>query len=340
MAKKDKNKSTGAQYPNPDFVLRSKTHKHGSHCAFHPPYNTGESYLYSSTRSLEFHDFASDFEPLVEYFDLLTPDASPLRPDDTYARSRRDSERRGAFVINQGNYSWFGWGFDNFLTACANQEERYAEINDLEGRHHSESAFYMYSGNGAKLMIYGQPYAREKDYIRYGGITLLTHGAPTKRDFIDLLDAVPASMSNGLSWDPVVIDWWNGRSGYGPYTVPEALNNLDPQSGTAIAKSDGDLRGYLCENPYYRNPQRLLTELGYDYETVTSDQSKHEEKIQTLAEKFTNVEKILLRSAFDHKVTDDTSYTFERFRLGEIPSIDGAGVGMTADIKIKPQKYV
>ena len=307
------------QFTDPECVFRCETDSDYPLCVNTTPYVNSEAYLYNSQPDT-LNDFLNDFDPLMRYFGL-------------YYNKRQYA---GSFVIHQDGYNWFGLGFDNFLEACSNQKERYGNIDDLDP-HHNEMAVYVYHGDGATLLIYGQPNARfDKDYLKQGGITLLTYGCPTRRDFINLLEQVPLTMSNGLSWDPLILDWWDGRSNHGPWKTPSTLGTLDPESGIPITDDREWITSYVCENPYYKKPEVLLEEFGYkDGEASISD-SVDEGDLKKLVEKFAATKKILLRS-MPHKPNEDTYYEYERLTIGELPPMAGIGGGITANIKITPQ---
>jgi hypothetical protein len=307
------------RFTNSEYVFRCETDSPYPLCVNASPYAKKEAYLYES-QTEPLNDLLNDFNSLLRYFGL-------------YHDKR---QRAGSFVIHQDGYNWFGLGFDNFLKNCSNQEERYADVPDIDPHHH-EMATYVYHGGGATLLIYGQPNARfDKDYLKRGGISLLTHGCPTRRDFINLLEQVPFKMSNGLSWNPLTLDWWNGRSGYGPYGIPSTLEKLDPASGTPITDDREDIIGYVCENPYYGEPELLLDEFGYGDERDAIDESVDERALENLIEKSTTPEMVLLRS-MAHRPNEDTYYEYERMTLGELPNMTGIGGGVTFNIKITPK---
>ena len=302
-----------------ESVFRCETSSAYPLSVFTSPYRRGESYLYRSQPDT-LNDFLNDFAPLLRYYGL-------------YHDKRK---RAGSFVIHQDGYNWFGFGFDNFLKACSNQEERYAELDDLDPHHHEMAAF-VYHGGGATLHIYGQPNARfDNSHLKRGGISLLTNGCPTRRDFINLLEQVPLQMSNGLSWNPLVLDWWNGRSGYGPYSVPSMLEQLDPQDGISITDDREDVIGYVCKNPYYDNPDLLLEEFGYGDQGEAVDDSNYDIGPEDLVEIAVTTEKVLLRS-MSHRPNEDTFYEYERMTLGPLPRMSGMSMGVTFDIKINPK---
>lgn len=303
------------RFTDPEYVFRCETDSVYPLCVYTSPYVKSDSYLYESQADT-LNDFLGDFEPLMRYFGL-------------YYNKRQHA---GSFVVHQDGYNWFGLGFDNFLNTCSNQEERYAEIDNLEP-HHYEMAAYVYHGEGATLLISGQPNAGfDEDYLKRAEITLLTHGCPIQRDFINLHEQAPLKMSNGLSWDPIVLDWLNGVSEYGPLGVPSTLDKLDPDSGVPITGEREEITGYVCENPYYLEPNLLLEELGYKNGESTVNDSVKEGEVETLVEKFTSTRKILLRS-MAHKPNEDTYYEYKRMTLGELPATSG----VTVNIEITPK---
>lgn len=244
------------QYTNPEFVYRCRAESLDLSCIYTPPFRASDPYLYKSTSTAVFSEFIDEFEPLLRYFNLY----------------REKREQAGIFGVSQSGYNWFGRGFDNFLKLCTNQDERYAELDNINP-HHSETAVYVYRKKGTILLIYGQP-SRRHDQIGHAGLYLLTSGCPTRNDFITLLDQLPETMSNGHSWDPYVLDWWNGRAGYGPREVPPTLAELDPQTGISITDDQDDILGYVCHNPYYgRPPEQVVEEITqtdeYDQESST-----------------------------------------------------------------------
>lgn len=301
-------------YTEPEYVHRCQASPLSSVCVYAPPYRADDPYLYKSTERESFTEFIDEFEPLLRYFGLY----------------RDDRRRAGSFVVSQSGYNWFGWGIDNFFELCTNQDERYTDLDNITP-HHSESAVYIYRKKWTTLLIHGQPaYTGGDNKLRNAGVYLLTAGCPTQRKFINLLEQLPMTMSNGRSWEPLVLDWRNEWSGDGSRDVPSTLTEIDPRDGIAMVDSYGR-QGYVCENPYYEAPDLLVDECG-GAEGAHGDKSPSDSDLRKLVTDFTSTKKIFLRSS-GTPATDDAEYEYERVRIGDLPKCWGFG-GVTADIKV------
>lgn len=303
------------RYLDPDSVFRCESSKSKPLCVFTKPYRAKEGYLFRSRKTITLNEFLEQLTPIFRHYKL-------------YHDNRRHA---GSFVVNQGGHNWIGWGIDNFLKTCSNQDERYEGLEDLKTHHH-ESAVYIYNSQ-EKLIIFGQPYAySDKTYIKRAGFYLLTSGIPAGRDFTNLLEQMPAEMGNGFSWDPLILDWWDGRQGYGPRGTPSALEDLDPRTGVPLTDDSGDILGYACANPYFQQTDRLLNELNCEETGVYSN--SREIELTRFVEPFVSSGMVLLRTSFPHQTVDETYYEPERFTISELPGFTGIGGGIAVDIEV------
>jgi Restriction endonuclease len=71
---------------------------------------------------------------------------------------------QGSFSIHQGGEGWFGFGFESFLSAVVNQEDRYRELK-WDSYHHSEELAYF-------------------DRLENGGVLCLTSRQGTGRTYL------------------------------------------------------------------------------------------------------------------------------------------------------------
>lgn len=283
----------------------------GSLCIPTLPFINDDPYLYKSQES-PIDNFFDEFEPLLQYFRL-------------YGNRQHHS---GSFVINHGDYSWSGSGLDDFLQACENQDQRHKAIDPVES--YLERGVYVYNGNKASLQIYGE-ISSGPGFLTRGGISLLTRGCPTQLDFRLLLDRLPMQMSNGLSWNPLILNWKPRDLGDGP----DYLTNIEPQNGTPVRNDSNKVYGYICENPYFGELDRLLEDFTNDTETASIENCSSEDMLEAVVEQFTATEQILLRSPV-HSPAGDTLYDVHRLILAELPSMNGKGWGTTASIRITP----
>lgn len=298
-------------FTEPEYVHRCQASPSDSVCVYSQPYIAEDPYLYYSKSWEEYTEFIDEFEPLLQYFGLF----------------RDERQQAGSFVVSQNGYNWFGAGIDNFFELCTNQEKRYADLDDIRPNR-LENAAYIYHKKDVTVFIRGQPvYSDASTGLQRARLYLLTSGCPTQRNFINLLDQLPMTMSNGHSWDPLVLDGMPRRARSGFRDVPAALADLDPRDGIPMVDSNGR-QGYVCDNPYYEAPDLLVDEC-CGSGGVQDDESHSDGDLEQLVTPFTSMKKIFIKNR-GVPPTDETTYKYEQVRFGNLPK----SWGVTADISV------
>jgi hypothetical protein len=177
---------------------------------------------------------------------------------------------------------------------------------------------------------YGTRSDNEKTRIDYGRVYLLTHGCPTRNDFTNLLDQLPWTMSNGLSWSPTVYGWKRSGPNARPFGAPFSLAEFDPRDGHRITDRRDDVVAFVCDNPYYGRPDLLQEELN-EAPTSNSEWAELPGDLEGAVSLFADAELALIRTS-PHQPLEETYYEADRLLLGTLPR-----GGATVDIRVVPK---
>lgn len=187
---------------------------------------------------------------------------------------------------NDMHYSWFGYGYTNFIKALKEREKRYSEAGIIKP-HHSESAGFIIDGTNHIFYIAVLPELFLEDYFEVDVGFVFEHFLFDNKKYIEFYKTANLDLPESIYDDEHEIDIINFR---------QKKLELKPE-GFISYKFEADkedwVSGIICKNPFYNDKK------------VGEPLSQHE--------------KIIVNLKSHHPLKTDKQYFLEGVRIIQIP---------------------